>query len=422
MNKGAHKNIEVYADWLADSEAQKVGILSSFLTRGKETFSFEYDESWLKGAQKFQLDPKLKFFKGAQFAPSDVPNFGIFLDSSPDRWGRTLLQRREALLAKQAKRHARTLMESDYLLGIYDGHRMGGLRFKYNDGPFLDDQKDQATPPWTSLRELEQASLHLEDKDAEDDPRFSNWLMLLVAPGSSLGGARPKASVLDTKSNLWIAKFPSHDDEKDVGAWEAVMYTLAQKCGITVPESRLEKFNKKYHTFLSKRFDRTNKQKRIHFASAMTMLEHKDGDDAAHGASYLELVDFIIENGGLVNRDLEELWRRIVFFISVSNSDDHLRNHGFILGANGWELAPAYDMNPNEFATGLSLNISEISNALDYDLAMDVAPFFRLKSERANVILKKIKNEVSSWRHVAAEYGISKQEQIRMEKCFRLAE
>jgi serine/threonine-protein kinase HipA len=411
MNKGTNKNIEVWADWFDDGKARRVGWLHSFIARGKETFSFEYDDAWLKSPYKLQLDPKLKLFKGAQFAPNDIPNFGIFLDSSPDRWGRTLLQRREP---------TRSFMESDYLLGVYDGNRMGGLRFKYVEGPFLDDRQEYAIPPWASLRELEQASLHLENSDAEENPQFSSWLRLLVAPGSSLGGARPKASVVDTKENLWIAKFPSQNDEKDVGAWEAVMHALAVKCGILVPETRLEKFDKKQHTFLSKRFDRASHQKRIHFASAMTMLEHKDGDDASQGASYMEMVNFLVENGSQVERDLEELWRRIVFFISVSNADDHLRNHGFLLAPGGWELAPAYDMNPVPFATGLSLNISETSNELDFDLAMEVIPFFRLKSDKAKTILKKIKKELCAWRDFADHYGIPKSEQDRMENCFRL--
>lgn len=415
MNK--NKNIEVWADWFTDQLPKKVGVLNSFLTRGKEIFSFEYDALWLNSPYKFQLDPQLKLFKGAQFTPHDSPNFGIFLDSSPDRWGRTLLQRREALLAKQEQRTPRTLMESDYLLGVYDNHRMGGLRFKFLDGPYLDNQKEYATPPWTSLRALEQACLHLENQDAEDDPQFSNWLKLLLAPGSSLGGARPKASVVDTKKNLWIAKFPSLNDTKDIGAWEAVVHVLALKCEIAVPDSRLEKFGSRHHTFLSQRFDRT-KQNRIHFASAMTMLERKDGDDALHGASYLELVNFIIQNGSHVNRDLEELWRRIVFFISISNSDDHLRNHGFLLNSAGWELSPAYDMNPNEFATGLNLNISETSNEMSFDLAIEVAPYFRIKPDKAKKILTKIKKEVRGWRPIAERYGISKREQNRMEKCF----
>lgn len=417
--KNADKNIEVWADWRDMNVPQKIGVLSSFLTRGKEIFSFEYDEEWLRGSFPFQLDPKIRLFKGSQYAPNDRPNFGIFLDSSPDRWGRTLMQRREAVLARQEKRPVKTLLESDYLVGVYDGHRMGGLRFKYEKGPFLDDQKDNATPPWTSLRELQQASLSLENVDSKNDQKMLAWLKLLVAPGSSLGGTRPKASVVDPKRNLWIAKFPSQADSKNVGAWEFVVYSLAKKCGITVPEFALERFGKNHHTFLSKRFDRHGSRKRIHFASAMTLLEHKDGDDATGGASYLELVDFIIANGANVSRDLEELWRRIVFFISVSNSDDHLRNHGFLLSANGWELSPAYDMNPNEFATGLSLNISDTSNALDFDLAMDVVGFFRIEINRAHDILKKIHKEVSQWRGVALKFGINKSEQDRMSQAFR---
>jgi serine/threonine-protein kinase HipA len=410
MNKGADKNIEVWADGFDDGRPQKVGLLHSFITRGKETFSFEYDDDWLQGTCKLQLDPKLKLFKGAQFAPNDKPSFGIFLDSSPDRWGRTLMQRREP---------TRRFMESDYLLGVYDGHRMGGLRFKYADGLFLDDREENAIPPWASLRELEQACLYLEQADAQESPQFSHWLKLIVAPGSSLGGARPKASVVDTKGNLWIAKFPSRDDDKDVGAWEAVVHTLAKKCGLRVPVTQLKKFGNKHHTFLSQRFDRSSPQKRIHFASAMTMLERKDGDDASQGASYMEIVDFIIANGSRVGCDLEELWRRIVFFISVSNTDDHLRNHGFLLAPGGWQLAPAYDMNPVPFATGLSLNISETRNELDLALAMEVIPFFRLSSGKAKSIAKKIKKEVSDWRSVARHYGLPKHEQDSMTKCFR---
>jgi serine/threonine-protein kinase HipA len=410
MNKGTEKQIEVWADWFEDGRPQMVGWLHSFITRGKETFSFEYHEGWLGGPCKLQLDPQLKLFKGAQFAPHERPNFGIFLDSAPDRWGRALLQRREP---------AHRFMESDYLLGVYDGHRMGGLRFKYADGPFLDDRKEHAIPPWTSLRELEEASLYLEQKNAEESPHFSHWLNLLVAPGSSLGGARPKASVVDTKGNVWIAKFPSRDDDRDIGAWEGVVHTLAKKCGLKVPESRVEKFGKNHYTFLSKRFDRSHFQKRIHFASAMTMLERRDGDDASRGASYLEIVDFIIANGCQVDRDLEELWRRIVFFISVSNADDHLRNHGFLLAHEGWTLSPAYDMNPVPFSTGLSLNISEIRHDFDFDLAMEIIPFFRIATDKARSIRDEIQKEVGNWQHVAHQYGIPKQEQVRMATCFR---
>ncbi len=414
------KKIEVWADWVSLIEPQKVGVLTASITRGKEVFSFEYEDAWLKSAHKFQIDPKLQLFKGQFYSSDSTENFGAFMDSSPDRWGRVLMQRREALLAKVEKRAIKTLMASDYLLGVYDQNRMGGLRFKIGDGPFLDDNHKNSTPPWTSLRELEQASLFLEEKGVEDNPRFSDWLKLLFAPGSSLGGARPKASVIDPDKNLWIAKFPSKDDIIDVGAWEIVVYELAKNCGINITTATAEKFGSKHHTFLTKRFDRAGNERRIHFASAMTLLEHKDGADS--GASYLELVNFIIGNGlpSNVNNDLEELWKRIVFSIAVSNSDDHLRNHGFLLSEGGWVLSPAYDINPNENAHGLSLNISYESNALDYSLAIEVSRDFRISPERAEEIIKKVKLEVGKWRSIASKYGVSRSEQDRMQRAFKV--
>ncbi len=415
------KIIEVWADWYFMPEPQRIGVLTASITRGKEVFSFEYDQKWIQGEFKFQIDPKLQLLSGKFYAPDELESFGVFLDSSPDRWGRTLMLRREALLAKEEERAVKTLMASDYLLGVYDQTRMGGVRFRI-DGPFLDDHKNNPTPPWTSIRELEQASLFLEDAGSEDDPKFSTQLKILFAPGSPLGGARPKASVLDPQGHLWIAKFPSLDDLKDVGAWEAVVYEIAKKCGINASEAKAQKFANKHHTFLTKRFDRTSDGKRIHFASAMTLLEHKDGNNYQSGASYLELVDFIISKGApsKVSRDLEELWRRIVFSIAVSNSDDHLRNHGFLLSKEGWELSPAYDINPNEQADGLSLNVSYDSNALDYDLAKSVAQDFRLTSKKADEILIKVKSEVSLWKSIASKYGIGRSEQERMDKAFRL--
>jgi len=417
------KRIEVWADWNPLTTPEKVGTLICAKTRGKEIFSFEYEDSWLKSNYKFQIDPRLQLLKGSFYANEKQENFGVFTDSSPDRWGRTLMLRREVLLARQEKRSAKTLMASDYLLGVYDKTRMGGLRFKIDGGPFLDDHNKHATPPWTSLRELEHASLMLEkDKDL-DDPQVSKWLKLLVAPGSSLGGARPKASVIDSDDHLWIAKFPSQNDLHDVGGWEAVVYDLAKNCKINVAESKVQKFGSDYHTFLVKRFDRTTEGQRIHFASAMTLLERTDGDSSESGASYLEMVDFIISNGkpDHVDRDLEELWKRIVFSIAVSNSDDHLRNHGFILKEGGWILSPAYDINPNASAEGLSLNISWDSNALDYELAKEVAPDFRIDNKKANSLILSIQTEVKKWRRVAASYGISRAEQERMERAFRLS-
>lgn len=413
------KSIEVWADFYYLKAPQKVGTLTASPSRGREVFAFEYEKSWLTGPCKFQVDPELLLFEGKFHPNVGAENFGAFLDSSPDRWGRTLMLRREAQRAKLEKRKANPLLPSDYLLGVFDKNRMGGLRFKV-DGVFKDDDRNYAAPPLTTLRELETASLKLEEEGIENDPKFSEYLKLLFAPGSSLGGARPKASVLDPEGNLWIAKFPSKEDAKDVGAWEAVVYELAVKCGLNVPMAKAERFANKHHTFLVKRFDRLAGEKRVHFSSAMTLLQHKDGDNFESGATYLEFVDFIISNGApsKVNRDLEELWRRIAFSVAVSNSDDHLRNHGFLLSEEGWELSPAYDINPNEMASGLSLNISDGSNALDFDVVKSVAKEFRVNPNRADQIIEKIIIEVSHWNRIAESYGIPRSERQRMEKAF----
>jgi serine/threonine-protein kinase HipA len=300
---------------------------------------------------------------------------------------------------------------------------MGGVRFKLSeDGPFMNDQKKMATPPWTSLRELEHASLQLERDDAMNDPEYAQWLSVLIDPGSSLGGARPKASVMDDKGHLWIAKFPSSGDEKNVGAWEMVLHELAKACGIHVSEARLQIFLGRHYTFLSKRFDRTNDLRRIHFASAMTLLGLQDGADHAEGVGYLDLVGFIMQYCPAAKEDLEQLWRRMVFNILVSNTDDHLRNHGFILTHNGWRLSPAFDMNPNELGNGLTLNISESSNDQDISLALATANLYQLKKDKAIGILIEMQKIISGWRAVAKKYGISNSEIEQTKRAFRLAE
>ena len=412
MAKENHRDIYVYADWKEMKEPMLMGTLHSNRLRGKEIFSFEYDKDWLKKGYNHLLDPKLQFYSGLHYADEDQGNFGLFLDSSPDRWGRILMRRREAALARKEGRNADTLYETDYLLGVYDEHRMGAMRYKVDPGgSFLNDNREMASPPWTSLRELEQVSLRLEEDDVIDDPDYLKWLSMLVAPGASLGGARPKASVLDESGSLWIAKFPSRNDQGDVGGWEIVTYEMAINAGINMAESMARKFSSDHYTFLTKRFDRTATGERLHFASAMTMLGYTDGQDHADGASYLELVEFLQTNGANVNEDLEELWRRIVFSICVSNTDDHLRNHGFILTEKGWVLSPAYDINPVETGTGLKLNISDDDNALDLDLALEVSEFFRLSESRANEIIKEVKSSVSKWREIAGKYGISRTDQ-----------
>lgn len=423
MAKNAQqRSIQVYAGWVDLEQPTLMGILHSTQLRGKEVFSFEYAEAWLQSGNAQRLDPDLQLYSGPQYLGEGKSNFGIFLDSSPDRWGRVLMDRREALLARQEERKARTLFETDYLLGVFDGHRMGALRFKEDDaGDFLNNNKEMASPPWASIRELEEASVRLEEDDVDDTEKMK-WLNMLMAPGSSLGGARPKASVLDTKGQLWIAKFPSRNDNKDIGAWEKVVHDLAVQSGLRVADAMTGTYYSKQHTFLTKRFDRNTKGERTHFASAMTLLGHTDGTNFQSGASYLDLAGFIMQNGAQPDQDLEELWRRIVFYICVSNTDDHLRNHGFLLTPNGWTLSPAYDINPVETGNGLSLNISEKDNALDLGLARDVAPYFRVSAKRTEEIIDEIKNSVRGWKALAEKQGISRQERDVMAKAFRYEE
>lgn len=415
-NKKEQRHIYVYAQWKEFKEPKLMGILNTDYLRGKEIFSFEYNKEWIKSGNAQNIDPDLQFYNGRQFLKENKNNFGIFLDSSPDRWGRMLMRRRESALAKRENRKEITLFESDYLLGVFDEYRTGALRFKESeDGPFLNDNKEMATPPWTTLRELENASLQLEKDDISKDPDYLKWLNLLIAPGSSLGGARPKANVLDNEGNLWIAKFPSKNDDVDIGAWEMITNELAKRAGVNIATGIIKKLTGKHHCFLTKRFDRTNDRMRIHFASAMTMLGHIDQTE---GVSYLEFIEFLMKHGGNTNADLEELWRRIVFNICVKNTDDHLRNHGFLLTTSGWILSPAYDINPNPTGTGLSLNISRNDNSLDIDLALEVAKHFRVNNNKAKEIISKTKNEIKNWKTLAKKYKIPNDEQMYMSNAF----
>ena len=414
----AHK-IFVYADWLEMSIPIPVGTLTADLVRGKEIFSFDYSQEWLQSEYSRMLDPDLQLYAGPQYLNDEKPNFGMFLDSSPDRWGHMLMRRREAVLARQEERNLVNLNESDFLLGVYDGTRMGGLRFKTDvDGEFLSHAADLAAPPWATLRELEYASLRLETDDMTTTEEL-RWLNMLMAPGSSLGGARPKASITDPNGDLWIAKFPSDTDNHNIGAWEMVVYELAVAAGINVAPAQLQHFSGRHHTFLSKRFDR-NGTSRIHFASAMTLLGHQDGTDFHSGISYLDLAAFIMQNGKKVNENLRELWTRIVFNILVKNTDDHLRNHGFLLYADGWELSPAYDINPNPYGNGLTLNISEDDNSLNIQLVLSVAKHFRLKASEADTILTKVRSAVATWKDVATRYGLSRREREDIAAAFNL--
>jgi len=413
------KKIIVYAHWEGMEKPECMGTLSVSQVRGKEIFSFEYNSDWLKTNTRYILDPDLQKYTGPQYTKGDKHNFGIFLDSAPDRWGRVLMKRREALNAETENRAERNLMESDFLLGVFDRNRMGALRFKTEkNGNFLNNNKYFAAPPWTSIRDLEYASIQLEQTGSEKDPDYNKWINMLIAPGSSLGGARPKAGVLDIDGNLWIAKFPSSNDNIDIGAWEMVVHELALEAGINVPTCKAERFTSGHHTFLTKRFDRNSNNERLHFSSAMTMLGYNDGEDASSGVSYLELAEFLIQNGANTTLDLKELWKRIVFSICISNTDDHLRNHGFLLSSKGWQLSPAYDINPVPHGYGLSLNISENDNRLDTNIALKSARYFRVDQNEGMSIITNIKAIISNWPKTADKYGLSEYEKRSMKTAF----
>ncbi|SFF77815.1 serine/threonine-protein kinase HipA [Salegentibacter agarivorans] len=413
---GEKSDIYVFADWIALKKPTLIGILSAHFAKGKKAFSFEYDKNWLKTDAHRLLDPDIAFYSGPQYPPNKE-NFGIFLDSMPDSWGKTLMKRRTVQNARAKDEKIKKLYEIDYLLGVYDESRMGALRFKTDfDGPFLNNDNQNPTPPWSSLGELQEAVNQLENDDQSDAIR--RWIAVLIASGSSLGGARPKANILDAQQNLWIAKFPSKTDTIDKAAWEFLAYKLALASGIEMAKSKIEKITGQYHTFLTKRFDRDNGN-RIHFASAMTMTGNTEEIIKDDSPSYLEIIEFIENYGVDVETNLHQLWRRIVFNIAVSNTDDHLRNHGFILKEKGWILSPAYDLNPSVEKDGLSLNIDMEDNALDFDLARSIGKFCRLDEEGMETILKEVLTVVKDWKSMASKLGIANKEIEIMSPAFR---
>ncbi len=411
------RDIWVYAHWLGMPEAKCIGILSAQHAKGRKSFSFQYSNEWINSQQQFLLDPDIDWYSGAQF-PVGKENFGVFMDSMPDTWGRKLMQRRAAQTAREEGKAPANLYEIDYLLGVYDNTRMGALRFKTDpDGPFLDNHPHSPTPPWAHIREL-QHSAEVFEEDADDQD--TKWLDMLLAPGSSLGGARPKANILDETNQLWIAKFPSRNDATDKAAWEYLAHRLAVQSGVEMSECRLEKVHGKYRTFFTKRFDR-HYDGRIHFASAMTMTGNDEERIRDVTPSYLEIAEFIQYSGSSAKTDLRQLWRRIVFNIAISNTDDHLRNHGFLLTSEGWRLSPAYDLNPSVDKSGLGLNIDMDSNDLDLGLAKSVGEYFGLTGAEMDKIIGEVRSGTENWKAIAGELGISRGEQELMASAFVLA-
>lgn len=404
------KRLYVFADFDWLKAPRLVGELSYESLRGSDSYGFCYSDDWLRDYGNLFLSDDLNNYPGQQYTAPGKDIFGCFSDALPDRWGRTLINRREQILAKEEKRPVRRLSSFDYLIGIEDYSRMGGLRFKDSlDGEYINASEVLRIPPLTDIRELIAASSEIEKSEEENHLPERRWIEQLVQPGSSLGGARPKASVIDENKILHIAKFPSRKDDYDIGLWEHFSHLLAKKAGIHAAETRVIFTNDKYHTLLSRRFDRKEDGKRIHFTSAMTLLGLNDGDNANTGHGYLDIVDFILQNCTNVEDNLQELYRRVAFNICIGNTDDHFRNHGFLLTSKGWTLAPAYDMNPtlNEYQ---SLLISTDSNKADLSILLDGCEDYMLNRKTAENIVSEVVEAVKKWRELVARLDISERE------------
>jgi serine/threonine-protein kinase HipA len=400
----------VYADfdWLPSPEL--IGELNYESLRGSDSYGFKFENAWLRNHGGLFLSDDINNYPGMQYTQPGRDIFGCFADALPDRWGRTLLNRREQLLAKDENRPVRRLSSFDYLTGIDDFSRMGGFRFKETqDGNFINESKSLRIPPLTNLRELIAASHEIELSEEENLLPDMKWIAQLVQPGSSLGGARPKASVVDEKKSLYVAKFPSRKDDYDVGLWEHFAHQLAEKAGINAAKTRVIATGDKHHTLLSKRFDRTDGGRRIHFASAMTLLGLTDGDNATNGYGYLDIVDFIVQHCCDVEANLQELFRRVAFNICIGNTDDHFRNHGFLLTARGWTLSPAYDMNPT-LNNHQSLMITSTTNSSDLGLLLDACGEYMLTRTTAERIINEVKTAMATWRSHATKLGIAQRE------------
>ena len=412
------KKLYVYADFDWLKEIELVGELGYESLRGSDSYSFKFAESWIKKFNAIVLSDDLNNYPGIQYTQPEKDIFGCFTDALPDRWGRTLLLRREQILAQEESRPVRRLSSFDFLTGIYDFSRMGGFRFKETpDGEFINADKSLRIPPLTDLRELIVASMEIEKSEDANTLPEKRWIAQLVQPGSSLGGARPKANVVDADRSIFVAKFPSLKDNYDAGLWEHFCHLLAKNAGINAAETKVLEINDKHHTLLSRRFDRTVDGKRIHFASSMTLLGLNDGNNATTGHGYIDIVDFIISGCTDVDANLRELFRRVAFNICVSNSDDHFRNHGFLLTKKGWILSPAYDMNPT-LNDHQSLLINSKTNESDLSILLNSCEEYMLTPEVAKSIINEVVTAVKDWRGLANRLGIAKREMTLFEGVF----
>lgn len=407
------ETLYIYADFDWLDKPELIGRLTYERLRGNGTYGFVFDNDWLKNHSDILISEEVGNFSGFQYSQEEHV-FGFVSDTLPDRWGRRLLERKEQTEAIEEKRPKRTLYSYDYLVGIDDFLRMGALRLKKDpDGDFLNSDSRLIVPPLTSIKELTIAAQEYEKSDEANELPEEKWIRQLAHPGTSLGGARPKANVVDEKEHLWIAKFPSRKDVYDMALWEHLCHLLAKEAGINVAETNLiPAGNDGYHALLSKRFDRTDDGKRIHFASAMTMTGLTDGDNHETGHGYLDIVDFIIKGCCDVDENLNELYRRVAFNICVGNSDDHFRNHGFLLTKKGWTLSPAYDLNPTDSMTQ-SLLIDNDSNESSLRRLQTVCDDYYISSETAEQIISDVTTAIGRWETIAKNLHISNEEMNR---------
>lgn len=416
------RKLLVYADlhWLHTPAL--VGELSYESLRGADSYGFSFAPTWLQTQRDLFLSADLNNYTGMQYTAADRDIFGCFSDALPDRWGRTLLNRREQLQAQEQRRPLRRLSSFDYLLGIDDYSRMGAFRFKeMPDSDFINSDPTLKIPPLTDMRTLEAAGSAIEQSEAHNALPEKKWIAQLIQPGTSLGGARPKASVTDLDGALCVAKFPSRKDDYDVELWEHLCHLLARKAGIEVADTKVLKAIGPYHTLISRRFDRTADGRRIHFASAMTLLGLQDGNNAADGHGYLDLVDFIVQHCTAVESNLRELYRRVAFYICVGNSDDHFRNHGFLLTPKGWTLSPAYDINPT-LNSSQSLLITSVSNQAAFSQLRAAAEDYLLTRETADAILAEVQAALVDWSTLAVQIGIPRREIAQFADRWSLAQ
>lgn len=410
------KTLYVYADFDWLDEPMLVGELGYESLRGSDSYAFKFDNDWLRQYGSLFLSADINNYPGQQYTQPGQDIFGCFSDALPDRWGRLLLNRREQILAAEERRPIRRLSSFDYLIGIDDFSRMGGFRFKtIPDGEFINCDSHLRIPPLADLRSLVAASMEIEKSEEQNRLPEMKWIQQLVHLGSSLGGARPKAGVRGTDGCLYVAKFPSRNDDYDVSLWEHLSHLLAKKAGVDAAETSVISTGGKYHALLSKRFDRTADGRRIHFASAMTLLGLTDGSDAQTGNGYLDIVDFILQNCCDVENNLRQLYRRLAFNIAIGNTDDHFRNHGFLFTPKGWTLSPAYDMNPtsNEYQ---SLLINSSTNKSDLNLLLGSSEEYMIGKDEATKIIGEVTNAIKGWRRMAASLGIVKREMELLEQ------